>query len=108
MKSNDFNSMSSDELWVFYEQVYATLVRSIAAERARIGERLRKIELVSDAVAAYRRGRPYPKVLPLYRNPKNPAQTWSGRGRQPHWVRAQLRSGKRLDDLRIRIAQAPR
>jgi hypothetical protein len=48
-----------------------------------------------------RQRRPYPKVLPKYRNPKNPAETWSGRGKQPRWLAAQLRSGKKVDDFLI-------
>jgi len=41
------------------------------------------------------------KVPPIYSNPENSAENWSGRGRQPHWVKAMLNSGKTLDDLRI-------
>ena len=41
------------------------------------------------------------KVAPKYRNPADPAQTWSGRGRKPLWVIAALKSGKKLDDLSI-------
>ena len=28
------------------------------------------------------------KVAPKYRDPANPAQTWTGRGRMPQWVQA--------------------
>jgi DNA-binding protein H-NS/nucleoside phosphorylase len=38
---------------------------------------------------------------PKYANPENPSQTWTGRGRQPGWVRELLASGKRLEDLEI-------
>lgn len=41
------------------------------------------------------------KVLPKYRNPDNPEDTWSGRGRQPRWVQAALAEGETLDDLSI-------
>jgi len=36
-----------------------------------------------------------------YGDPKNPSRTWSGRGRQPVWVKEALASGKTLNDLRI-------
>ncbi len=26
------------------------------------------------------------KLPPLYRNPENPSQTWSGRGKTPNWL----------------------
>jgi DNA-binding protein H-NS len=41
------------------------------------------------------------KGLPKYANPANPEQTWTGRGRQPNWVKEALAKGKSLDDLAI-------
>ena len=38
---------------------------------------------------------------PRYRNPDNPEQTWSGRGRRPRWVHEAEAAGRSLDDLRI-------
>ncbi|MEM9975488.1 MAG: H-NS histone family protein [Pseudomonadota bacterium] len=34
-----------------------------------------------------------------YRNPENPSQTWSGRGRQPGWFKDAMKAGKSADDL---------
>ena len=39
---------------------------------------------------------------PRYRNPENPEQTWSGRGRRPRWVHEAEAAGRSLDDLLIR------
>ena len=36
---------------------------------------------------------------PKYRNPDDPSQTWSGRGRRPRWVTQALEGGRTLDDL---------
>ena len=36
-----------------------------------------------------------------YRHPESPAKTWSGRGRQPAWIKEGLDQGKSLDDFRI-------
>ena len=41
------------------------------------------------------------KGAPKYAHPKNPEQTWTGRGRKPKWVEAHLSSGGELDDLAI-------
>ena len=38
---------------------------------------------------------------PRYRNPENPDQTWSGRGRRPRWVHDAEAAGRSLEDLRI-------
>jgi len=101
MKNDFLKSMAANELWSFYEQVSSTLARKIAEEKPRLEERLRKVQAASNAIALDRARRPYPKVLPKYRNPKNDAETWSGRGKQPRWLRAQLRSGKRLSSFLI-------
>jgi DNA-binding protein H-NS len=36
-----------------------------------------------------------------FRNPADPRKTWSGRGRQPGWIKSALAEGKSLDDFRI-------
>jgi DNA-binding protein H-NS len=41
-------------------------------------------------------------VQPKYRNPDNPAETWTGRGHRPRWLEAQLAAGKTLADLEIK------
>lgn len=101
MESSAFKSMSTEELWNLHERVVSTLADKIANEKAKLEERLRRIEGTKDAMSPDRPRRPYPKVFPKYRNPKNPAETWSGRGKQPHWVQAQLKAGKRLDHFLI-------
>ncbi|GIX35901.1 MAG: DNA-binding protein [Lysobacteraceae bacterium] len=41
------------------------------------------------------------KVAPKYRNPADPSQTWTGRGKRPLWVQAHLDAGGSLEALRI-------
>jgi len=41
------------------------------------------------------------KGAPKYVNPGNPAQTWTGRGRQPQWLKDALAAGKSLEDMTI-------
>ena len=99
MDSNKLQKMSIDELWTLHAEVAGVLGRRIVLEKARLEERLRKISVLGN-VEQMRR--PYPKVLPKYYNPRNPGETWSGRGKQPRWLAAQLGSGKRLDRFLIR------
>src|SRR5437763_3827981 len=53
----------------------------------------------SDAVQSYNANgearRKYPKVFPKYRNPQTPHETWSGRGKQPRWLAAAIKTGDR-------------
>ena len=102
MKHGDFNSMSVDELWALRSEISSVLANRIAAEKTKLEKRLQQLE--SNAVtngSLRRERRPYPQVFPKYRNPAKPAETWAGRGKQPRWLTAQLRTGKKLDDFRI-------
>lgn len=40
-------------------------------------------------------------VPPRYRNPADPDQQWSGRGRQPQWVKDLIAAGNDLESARI-------
>jgi DNA-binding protein H-NS len=42
------------------------------------------------------------RVAPKYRNPKDPSQTWAGRGLRPLWMRDAIKSGKKLDSFLIK------
>src|SRR6185437_4555145 len=102
----DLNAMSVDQLWSLHEQLVAELGRKIAAEKVMLERRLRKLGLTGINGKPDNARRPYPEVLPKYRNPKDPTQTWAGRGKQPRWLTAQLRSGRKLDDFRIQRPSA--
>jgi DNA-binding protein H-NS len=103
MKNSDFDALSVDELWVLHQQIANELARKIAAEKARLDQRLRELKpsrsIRSGKISHARR--PYPQVLPKYRNPAQPGETWAGRGKQPRWLAAQIGEGKALDDFRV-------
>jgi len=41
------------------------------------------------------------KVAVRYRNPDNASEQWTGRGRQPLWVRHWMEAGKAIELLRV-------
>lgn len=47
-------------------------------------------------------GRKTGPVKPKYRNPKNPAETWTGRGRRPRWLEAELKKNKSIKSFLIK------
>jgi DNA-binding protein H-NS len=96
METNELRSMPLEELWKLRGEVVVRLGSKLLAEKAKLEERLRQLRPQD-----HRMRRPYPKVFPKYQNPKNPTETWSGRGRHPRWLSPQLRSGKKLDEFRI-------
>lgn len=52
--------------------------------------------------APARAGRKLGKVPPKYRNPGNPEETWTGRGKQPRWMAALVKKGKKPEDFLIK------
>jgi len=110
MNRNDFKSMSTDELWALHEEIAARLAAALTAEKSVLENRLRRLQRgietqhATHDVRSSTERRPYPAVIPKYRNPDRPSETWAGRGKKPRWLAAQLKSGKRIDDFRIRHA----
>ena len=114
MKLSKFNlpSLSIDELWGLHEEVGALLSKKITQEKRELEERLAKLNrsLASDKTAISRAAqiggrrpirRKYPPVLPKFQNPSDPTETWAGRGKQPRWLVAQLKAGKKINDFLI-------
>ena len=56
---------------------------------------------MEDVFAGSGRRGPRRKVKPKYRNPADPSQTWTGRGKRPRWYSAALAGGKKEKDLLI-------
>jgi DNA-binding protein H-NS len=125
MNRNDFKSMSADELWALHEEIATRLAAALTAEKSVLENRLRRLRrgietqpATDDAKSSSAKSssakssstkssterRPYPAVVPKYRNPERPSETWAGRGKTPRWLAALLKSGKRIDDFRIRHA----
>ena len=102
MKRSAFESLSTSQLDVLLEKIAAILRAKISAEKKLLEDRLAQLNgsLRFEQTRTPER-RPYPAVLPKYRNPEQPSETWAGRGKKPRWVTAQLRSGRRIDDFLI-------
>jgi DNA-binding protein H-NS len=99
VKTKNLAMMSADELWRLHEEIRTILSTKLDAEKLELERRLAQLD--KSILSKQKTRRPYPKVIPKYRNPEPPSETWSGRGRQPHWVAKQLRSGIKVDDLLI-------
>ena len=104
MNRKDLKSMSTDELWALHEEVTARLATTLLAEKRLLEDRLKQLKGVvePERMKSSTGRRPYPTVVPKFRNPDRPSETWAGRGKTPRWLAAKLKSGKRIDDFRIR------
>ncbi|HKO72028.1 MAG TPA: H-NS histone family protein [Bradyrhizobium sp.] len=96
----ELKSLSIDELWALHEEIASILSANMRAKKASIEKLIDKLE--GRALTRPRPYRRYRTVHPKFRNADPPHQTWSGRGRQPHWMRDLLARGKSLEDVRIR------
>lgn len=69
-----------------------------AAERAAAEHGFSLAELTGVPIPA-KRGKS--KSPAKYRNPADPTQTWSGRGRKPRWIIEAAAAGRDLSDFEI-------
>lgn len=108
MKAFDLESLTPDELQTLARSVQEALEKH-RKEKARhvLAEARRLATSVGYEAAFTKAGKPSQrrterkKVAPKYRNPDNPHELWSGRGRQPAWVQGALAAGTSLEKLAI-------
>ena len=100
----DLSNLTVAELRTLQEQVNKQLKVSTEQDVAKAREEIQAIaqragislqELLKGA-ARKKSG----KVAVQYRNPANAEQQWTGRGRQPKWVKEWLEDGRALAALR--------
>ena len=108
MLNLDLESLELDELWSIHERLTKILSDRIAEEKLKLERRLAQLNLVEppDLTNGPQKAdgtprRKYPKVLPKYYNPLSPTETWSGRGKQPRWLVAALKTGQKLENFKI-------
>ncbi|NOD64153.1 MULTISPECIES: H-NS family nucleoid-associated regulatory protein [unclassified Ruegeria] len=102
----NLEQMSRKELLSLRDEIEKALVSAEKRERQEALKAAEKAaaefgfslsELSSDAP----RGGKTPKTKAKYRNPSNPEQTWTGRGRKPQWVHDALKAGADISELEI-------
>lgn len=104
MSDIDWDALSLDELKDIQKKAikaiegYTTRKRkeALAAAEAAAAELGYSLNDLMDGAKASK-----PKAPPKYAHPENAAKTWSGRGRQPGWVKEHVDGGGSLDDLLI-------
>jgi DNA-binding protein H-NS len=56
---------------------------------------------IGDLYSLSGRGKGRSKSAAKYRNPDDPSQTWTGRGRKPNWLVARLKKGQKMESFAI-------
>jgi DNA-binding protein H-NS len=111
VKKIDLDAMSVDNLWLLHEKISGILSARITSEKRELEKRLAVLNRGRDVIegrdtsqsynANGKARRQYPTVFPKYRNPQSPSETWSGRGKQPRWLTAAIKTGRKIEEFRI-------
>ena len=75
-----------------------------AAEKAAAAHGFSLAEITgAPSTKAQRKRKSGPKTpsSPKYKNPNDPEQTWTGKGRQPQWFKSAIQSGTAPDAMEI-------
>ncbi len=99
----DLNSMSKDQLEALLKDTQSALK---SLESRRKAEALAAAEEAAKAHGfslneILRKERASGKRAVKYRNPHNPTQTWTGRGRKPDWLKAELSKGRDPEEFAV-------
>jgi DNA-binding protein H-NS len=102
----DLSNLSLGDLRNLQEQIKLEMKKREHQEVAKAREQILAIAQsvgmpLKDLLAANARGGKTGTVAVRYRHPDNAAQQWTGRGRQPKWVKEWVDGGKSLDQLRV-------
>ena len=102
----DLSNMSIAQLRSLQEQLKKELTQRESRERANAIEQILSIAksvgaTVEELMAGAKLKAPGAEVAPRYRNPADAAQQWTGRGRQPKWVKDWVEAGNDIEGLRI-------
>src|SRR6201987_5214141 len=109
-KKLDLDAMSPDEMWQLHIEIGRFLSVRLNSEKRELEKRLARLrrenempQMEAEIVGhnTSRERRKYPRVLPKYQNPNEPSETWSGRGKQPRWLTAALKTGHTIEDFVI-------
>src|ERR1700694_3065999 len=118
IKKLNLDALTIDEMWQLHEEIGRGLSIRLTSEKRELEKRLERLRRESEmsqskpadrgAKEAPRERRKYPRVLPKYRNPNKPFETWSGRGKQPRWLAAALKTGQTIEAFEIGNLEANR
>lgn len=107
-KLPDLSKYSLEELQQFRKDVDKAIAKAEAQKLKDARAALEKVaaehgvtleEITGRAASKRQVGKPLP---PKYQHPENPNVTWSGRGRQPRWIKEMLKSGNDLAEYEIK------
>ena len=105
----DLASLSFKELQELEAEIASALVERARLDRTELRQKLTDLAAASgftiDEVFGGKRGRagaPKGSAPIKFRNPDNPSETWSGRGRRAMWLADKLKKrGAKIEDFAV-------
>lgn len=106
-RKSNLKAMSFDDLLELRDRVAKALSSRVTSERRDLEARLARLDsakLAQSRGTQRRRGagKRRSKVAIKFRNPANPSEKWTGRGRQPRWMTAAIKAGKKRNSFLIK------
>ncbi len=110
MKDIQLEKMTVKELEALEIELQDAIAARKLAEKAEVKEKLAALAEKSGFSVDELFGKPRRngasgtkgKVAPKYRNPQNPAETWTGRGRMPLWIKTLTDKGAKREKFLIK------
>jgi DNA-binding protein H-NS len=102
----DLSNMSVGDMRNLQDQIKQEMKKREQSDMAKAREQILAIAQsvgvpLKDLLATATRGGKTGTVAVRFRNPENASQQWTGRGRQPKWVKEWVEGGKSIDKLRV-------
>ncbi|QWT46020.1 H-NS histone family protein [Azospira inquinata] len=104
----DISTLSLVELQDLLQQIPAEIKKREEQDKQKVLDELKALAesrgfSLDSLVKAKEKGKvkAVRTVKAKYRNPANPEQTWTGRGRKPQWVAEWIAGGRSIDELAV-------
>ena len=107
-RPSNLEKMSYAELAEMERRIERLKAQKQDEERAAVREKITAVAKehgfdIRELLDGRRRGRGKGSVAVKYRDPSNPENTWTGRGRMPRWMAAATKGGRaRKEDFLIK------
>lgn len=104
-KINGLDKLSYAELLDLQSRVEAAIVERKSADAREVKQKLQAMAAKSgfsmDELFGGKRGGKRGPAMVKYRNPKDPSQTWTGRGRKPNWLVDAVKRGAKIESFAV-------
>ena len=106
MPAKDYEKMSVKELRNLQERISDALGKAQIKRKtellAKIQTMVEKEGFTMDDLFGNKKGARKTVGIPKFRNPNDPSQTWTGKGKRPSWLNELLAKGHKKEEFLIK------